>query len=180
MVWDNMNINTKHRVERTGDRVSDSRLDWVGSLWVQDRVSVNHMDNRQGTSLKKPEDLNIEDMVPTEKELDYVFQSMVHYFSYRLLQRHPNLFKTIATAIKENQPHQFQNEMDGKSKEFTGKLFTKSESNMEDLISMMSEVQIRKGFNWCLMIALLRWGPTYLYILLCTGVRPSQLYQYGI
>ena len=149
MVWDNININSKHRVERTGDKDSDTKLDWMGSLWVQNRVTINHMDSRQGVSVKSIQDLNIEDMVPTDKEKDYVFQSLVHYFSYRLLQRHPELFKSLSSAIDINQPHQFQKEMDSKSREFTGKLFTKSESNMEDLVSMMSDVQLRNEFKQC-------------------------------
>ena len=40
-----------------------------------------------------------------------------------------------------NVPHQFQEAMDQKSTEFTGELFTKSESRTEDLIEMMAEVQ---------------------------------------
>ena len=46
------------------------------------------------------------------------------------------------SSIEPNRPHQFQKEMDKKSKEFTGELFTKSESKTEDLISMMSKVQL--------------------------------------
>ena len=60
----------------------------------------------------------------------------------RLVQRHPVLFESIAKEMKPNKPHQFQDAIDRKSKEFTGKLYTKSESKTEELIEMMAEVQL--------------------------------------
>ena len=51
------------------------------------------------------------------------------------------VFKSINSSITINHPHQFEAEMSFKSDEFTGPMFTKSESKTEDLINMMSEVQ---------------------------------------
>ena len=141
LVWDNLNLRTKHRYERTGDDYSDSNLDWMGSLWIQDRIDCNHMDGREGVTIKDVENLNIHDMVPTDKEKDYVFKSLVHHYSHRLVVRHPLVFKSLASCVKQSKPHQFQHAMDRKSEEFTGELFTNSESKIEDLIKMMTEVQ---------------------------------------
>ena len=141
MVWDNLNLRTNHRYQRSGDEYADSNLDWMASLWIKDRISANHMEHK-GDSLKSAENLNIKDFVPTDKEKDYVFLSLVSFFSHRLVERHPVLFESIARCIKPNRPHQFQDAMDSKSEEFTGNLFTLSESRTEDLITMMSEVQL--------------------------------------
>ena len=86
--------------------------------------------------------LTISDFVPSEKEKNYVFTNFVHYFSYRLVHRHPILFQSIAKCIRQSKPHQFQQAMNRKSKEFTGNLFTKSESKTEDLIDMMADIQL--------------------------------------
>ena len=142
VVWDNLNLRTKHRYERVGDNYADSNLDWMASLWVKDRISANHMEHRSGVPLKDDANLNIKDMVPSNLEKDYIFISLIYYFSYRLLQRHPDLFKSISSSIRQNKPHQFQEAMDQRSEEYTGHLFTKSESSTEDLISMMSEMQL--------------------------------------
>ena len=141
LVWDNLNLRTNHRYQRVGDEYADSNLDWMASLWLKDRISANHMQH-EGESLKLVDNLNIRDFVPTEKEKDYVFRSLINYFSHRLVQRHPLLFQSIARCIMPNRPHQFQDAMDSKSEEFTGNLFTLSESRTEDLITMMSEVQL--------------------------------------
>ena len=141
LVWDNLNIRTKHRFERKGDQYSSSNLDWMASLWIQDRIDSNHMDHSEGVAVKDVENLSIKDMVPSEKEKDYIFMAMVHYFSYRLVERHPVLFKSLNRCIKSNRSHQFQQEMNGASREFTGDLFTQSESRTEDLITMMSKFQ---------------------------------------
>ena len=144
-VWDNLNLRTKHRYERMEDKdtYADTNLDWMASLWVKDRISANHMDHRPGVSLKDVSNLSIKDMVPSTDEKDYIFMSLVHYFAYRLVQRHPDLFKAISNSITQNRPHQFQAAMDQKSEEFTGNLFTKSESSTEDLITMMSEMKLK-------------------------------------
>ena len=68
--------------------------------------------------------------------------ALVSFFSSRLVERHPNLFKSITNHIKESRPHQFQEAMNKKSEEFTGNLFTLSENSTEDLIKMMQEVQL--------------------------------------
>ena len=57
------------------------------------------------------------------------------------MKRHPNLFKSIAPFVSINVPHQFQDSMNQKTEEFSGDLYTKSESRTEDLIEMMSDVQ---------------------------------------
>ena len=72
---------------------------------------------------------------------DYLFQRLIRYYTYRLVQRHPNIFKSIGPLIKANVPHQFQDAMDQKSEEYTGDLFTKSETRTEDLIDMMTIIQ---------------------------------------
>ena len=100
------------------------------------------MENTEGVTLKDVENLTIQDFIPSEKEKAYVFQNLVFYFAYRLVHRHPSLFQSIARCIRQNRPHQFQEEMSKKSCEFTGSLFTKSESKTEDLISMMADVQL--------------------------------------
>ena len=138
-VWDNLNLRTKHRFERGKDEYSTNNLDWMASLWIKDRVNVNHMDC--GEPAKDAKDLKIEDYVPNEVEKDYIFQSLVCYFSSRLVERYPESFKSIKACIKPNKPHQFQDEMDSKSEEFTGELFTKSETKTEDLIEMMIDIQ---------------------------------------
>ena len=43
--------------------------------------------------------------------------------------------------IQVNRKHQFEEEMRQKSSEFTGTLYTKSESRTEDVIDMMNDVQ---------------------------------------
>ena len=156
LVWDNLNLRMKHRFERSGDDYSKSNLDWMGSLWVKDRINANHMDHREGVALKDAENLSIKDFLPSENEKDYIFMALVNYFSYRLVQRHPSLFHSIAGCIKQSRPHQFQDAMDEKSEEYTGNLFTKSESRTEDLITMMAEVQLnvhtfvdKKGDEHC-------------------------------
>ena len=114
LVWDNLNLRSKHRFERAGDDYSDSNLDWMGSLWVKDRINANHMEHREGVALKDAKNLSIKDFLPSEKEKDYIFMALVNYFSYRLVQHHPNLFQSIAGCLKQSRPHQFQDAMDKK------------------------------------------------------------------
>ena len=64
------------------------------------------------------------------------------YYSSRLVYRHPNAFKSLNSSVRRFKPHQYQQEMCEKSTEFTGNLFTKSESKIEDLLHMMSEIQL--------------------------------------
>ena len=142
LVWDNVNMHSKHRYKRCDDDAGDTKLDWMGCLWIEDRINANHMDHREGIALKDIKDLTISDFIPTDMEKDYVFQSLISQFSYCLVKRYPLIFKSITHAIRPNRPHQFQREMDGKSRELTGKLFTKSETKMEDLIAMMEEIQL--------------------------------------
>ena len=103
----------------------------MASLLIIDRIYVNHMDG--GASLKAPHEFMIEDFVPSDTEKDY--------YAHRLVERYPLAFKSIKSSIKPNKPHQFETEMDEKSQEFTGNLYTKSESNTEDLIDIMADIQ---------------------------------------
>ena len=121
IVWDNLNLTTKHRFERAEDKDSTSRLDWMASIWILDRINANHMDNTKGSSVKRVEDLSIKDMIASDKEKDYIFINLVSYFAHRLIKRHPHIYKSISTCIKPNRPHQFQAAMDQKSEEITGK-----------------------------------------------------------
>ena len=139
-VWDNLNLRTKHRYERAGDKYSDSNLDWMASLWIKDRINANHMQHIEGMALK--DHLSIKDFVASDKEKDFIFSALVFYFSHRLVERHPMVFKSLAKSARPHRPHQFQEEMSESSTEFTGSLFTKSESHTEDLIDMMSTVQL--------------------------------------
>ena len=111
----------------------------MASLLIIDRIYVNHMDG--GASLKAPHEFMIEDFVPSDTEKDY--------YAHRLVERYPLAFKSIKSSIKPNKPHQFETEMDEKSQEFTGNLYTKSESNTEDLIDMMADIQenMMKGLS---------------------------------
>ena len=111
----------------------------MASLLIKDRIDAYDMDT--GKPLKDTADLRIEDFVPTAAEKDYIFQSLVFYYSHRLVDRYPLAFKSIKSSIKPNKAHQYQAEMDSKSEEYTGDLYTKSESNTEDLISMMTDIQ---------------------------------------
>ena len=113
------------------------------SMWIKDRINANHMEHIEGKGLKEIEALCIEDFIPTLQEKEYLFASHVHYFSYVLVQRFPEMFKSLNSSIKMNKAHQFEEEMSCKSEEFSGDLFTKSESNMDDLISMMEELQLK-------------------------------------
>ena len=142
LVWDNLNLRTKRRFRRAGDDYSTFNLDWMASLWIKDRIDANHMDHREGIALKDVENLSIKDMVPSDEEKSYIFRSLISYYSHRLVQRHPQLFKSVNRSIRPNRPHQFQKAMDGKSEESTGNMFTQSESCTEELIQMMSEVQL--------------------------------------
>ena len=138
---DNVNIRSKHHNERLEDNPSDLQYDWMGSLWIQERIDANHMKHIGFEPLKKPLDLSIQDFIPTAEEKNYIFTSLAHYYSYRLTYRHPAAFKSLNSSIKINKVHQFEDEMSQQSKEFTGELFTKSESKIEDLVDMMSTLQ---------------------------------------
>ena len=100
IVWDNINFRRKHRFERKDDCYEDYNVDWVASLLVQERISANHMDHKCGLSLKTQRELNIEDYVPTDYEKSYLLDSLVHYYSYRLVHRHPKVFKSIKPKVK--------------------------------------------------------------------------------
>ena len=113
----------------------------MASVWIRDRINANHLDNRKGTTVKDVEDLSLQDMIPTKKEKDYVFRNLISYFSYRLVQRHPKMYKSINKSIRPNRVHQYQKAMNSKTEEVKGTLFTKSESRTEDLIEMMQQVQ---------------------------------------
>ena len=52
MVWDNLNLSSKHRFERKGDISSQTRKDWMSSLWIKDRIDVSHMQYEEGSHVK--------------------------------------------------------------------------------------------------------------------------------
>ena len=113
----------------------------MASLVIEGRLDATHMDHKSGRSLKDPDDLTIEDFIPSCYEKSYMLDSLTSYFANRLVERHPTVFKSIKPYVRMNKPHQFEEEMSKKSKVFTGDLFTKSESNTEDVVSMIIEVQ---------------------------------------
>ena len=100
LVWDNLNLRTRHRHERQGDNYLDSNFDWMASLWIQERVLANHMDHKPGQPLKEPTNLSIQDFVPSQLEENYIFTSLVHYYASRLTSRHPLVFKSLNSSIK--------------------------------------------------------------------------------
>ena len=139
-VWDNINIRANHRFERITDTYEDLNFDYTTSMHMTERISVDHMSNA-GKAFKLPEELTLEDFVPNSDEKELLFCSMVPMYSHALLQRYPELFKSLKSSIKDHHPHQFQTEMSMKSEEFTGQIFDKSENKTEDLISMIEEYQ---------------------------------------
>ena len=140
-VWDNINLHFNPRFNRKEDGYSSYNKDWMASLWIQERINANHMEHKSGRPLKEPETLSIQDFIPSEAEKNYLFSSLVYRYSECLIRRYPDMFKSLNSSIKVNKEHQFEKEMSCKSNEFSGDLFTKSESNTEDLISMMQELQ---------------------------------------
>ena len=56
--------------EVSKDEYSTNNLDWMASLWIKDRVNVNHMDC--GEPAKDAKDLKIEDFVPNEVERKFL------------------------------------------------------------------------------------------------------------
>ena len=140
-VWDNINLRTNPRYQRQGDTYSDYNKDWMLSMWIKERIDAYHMDHVPGVALKTADELCIEDFIPCAAEKEYLFSSHVHYFAEAVTRRFPVMFSSLKSSIKVNKPHQFEKEMSSPSEEFSGDLFTKSESNTEDLISMMQEIQ---------------------------------------
>ena len=100
LVWDNLNLRSKHCFERQRDDYSAVNLDWMASLWIQERISAEHMRHTRGQALKEPENLNIQDFVPSQLEENFIFTGLVHYYSHRLVTRHPFVFKSLASCIK--------------------------------------------------------------------------------
>ena len=100
IVWDNINLRMKHRFERKEDCYSDFNYDWMVSLLIQERISANHMEHKTGSALKDPEGLKMEDFIPNSYEKSYILDSLVHYYSYRLVTRHPEVFKSIKSVVK--------------------------------------------------------------------------------
>ena len=139
-VWDNLNIRAKHRHERINDRYEDNNYDYMTSINVEERISADHLENN-GKAFKRPEELTLEDFIPGKNEKELLFCSMVPMYSFSLLKRYPQMFKSLKSSIKDHIPHQFQAEMSQKSKEFTGQIFEKSENKTEDLVSMIDEYQ---------------------------------------
>ena len=68
LVWDNLNIRSKHKFERKGDKYEESNFDWMASIFIQERISANHMEHSPGSALKEADEMAIEDFVPTQHE----------------------------------------------------------------------------------------------------------------
>ena len=100
LVWDNLNIRSKHKYERKGDKYEDSNFDWMASIFIQERISANHMEHSPGSALKEADEMAIEDFVPTQHEKTYLFGGLVHYYASRLTFRHPKVFNSLNSCIK--------------------------------------------------------------------------------
>ena len=57
LCWDNLNLRSKHKFERQKDNYYENNFDWMASIWLQERVSANHMEHSSGKPLKQPMDL---------------------------------------------------------------------------------------------------------------------------
>ena len=40
-----LNIRSKHKYERKGDKYDKSNLDWMASIFIQEKISANHMEH---------------------------------------------------------------------------------------------------------------------------------------
>ena len=138
-VWDNINIRSGSRYERSGDNWSDRNKDYMASIHIKERIDVNHLDSTG--HVKSPDLLNIEDFCLGDKEYELLFCNLIVEYSSVLVRRYPMLFQSLNGCIKDFLPHQFQEEMCKKSEEYTGNIYEKSESKMDELIQMMIEYQ---------------------------------------
>ena len=75
LVWDNMNMVSKHRFERGGDVSSGFKLDWMGSLWIKDKISSNHMIHKEGEALMDIENLR-----------KGFISTLIHYLAISIIQ----------------------------------------------------------------------------------------------
>ena len=115
LVWDNINLRSKHRFERMKDNYDDCNYDWMASLWIMGRINASHMSHVQGKAVKQPHEINIQDFIPALPELNYVFTSLVLYYAKRLTLRHPELFKSINSNIKvRKHTHTYSIQLNGK------------------------------------------------------------------
>ena len=137
--FDNLNLTKRSRYQR--DEHSSSTYDYVASILVKDRVNSNHMLHNEGQALKSAEELHINDFIPLSKEKDYIYRAMVHKFTHDLLKRHPKLFASISSGIKEYCEHQFFEQMTKKSEKFSGNLYMLSESKTEELLLILEDMQ---------------------------------------
>ena len=138
--WDNLNLGGTRRHERMTDNLEDMHRDCMTSLHIKERIDVNHLPNA-GKAFKLPEELTLEDYIPSKPEKEFVFSSLIPLFSAALVKRHPTLFKSLNSVIKDHFPHQFQSQMSEKSEEYTGEIYEKSENRIEDLLSMIEDYQ---------------------------------------
>ena len=66
-VWDNLNLQSKHRFERMIDTSRGITLDWMASLFIKERIDVNHMDYDPKKPFKKLDELSIADFITSSK-----------------------------------------------------------------------------------------------------------------
>ena len=66
-VWDNLNLQSKHRFERMIDNSWGITLDWMASLFIKERINVNHMDFDVKKPFKKLDELSIADFITSSE-----------------------------------------------------------------------------------------------------------------
>ena len=57
----------------------------MASLVIEGRVSAVHMDHKPGRSLKDPDELTIEDFIPSSYEKSYMLDSLVSYYALHIV-----------------------------------------------------------------------------------------------
>ena len=105
--WDNVNLRGGRRHERIDDKWEDTNKDYMTSMHFDQRVNVNHLEN-SGKAFKSPEELSLEDFILEKDEVELIFSSLIPLYSHSLLERHPQLFKSLKSSIKDHVAHQFQ------------------------------------------------------------------------
>ena len=108
-VWENINIRSGTRYERSGDTWADKNKDYMASIHIEERIDVNHLASTG--NVKSPDLLSIEDFCLSDKEYELLFCNLIVEYSSVLVRRYPMLFKSLNGCIKDFLPHQFQNDM---------------------------------------------------------------------
>ena len=85
-VWDNLNLRTKHRFQRERDEYAKNNFDWMASIFIKDRIDVNHLDI--GEPLKNFDDIKIESTHISHTE---VVQLLINLMELELIVMPNNL-----------------------------------------------------------------------------------------